>query len=519
MLRNSLKQTFHILKSCTKTRLCTQNSVLRRSFASIPSQTRSKVSNRLHKKLANTWGIPYVRSFRSSAPRLDPMKDPYATLGVDKNASNSDIKKAYYKLAKQYHPDANPDKKAQEKFVEIKQAYEILSDPQKKQAFDSYGPSSFSNGEFNGSARDYEQEFRAASNGFGGFGGFGGFNFEDLFSGFTGSARQSRRSSAFEVFVGEDIDTSVTIDFLEAAKGTRKNVTIRPLTTCSTCHGTGLKTGTSRQTCSTCNGTGHRVHVMQGGFQMATACQACGGVGTVIPPSGSCRTCGGEGVIRERKVVAVDIPAGIQDGMHLRIQGQGDAASTANAAPNARSRPGDLFVTVRIRKHELFRRDGANVYYQAKIPMTTAILGGTITVPTLDGEVELRVPPSTNTGEHITMSGKGMPKLTATGRSGYKGDFLVEFQVSMPKSLTPEQRHLMEMLADSLHDTTARRTGITGNDSKPSTSTDTNENNQNGSVGGFFKRAFRRLHPEEDTKNKTDKTDKTDKADKTDEKK
>jgi molecular chaperone DnaJ len=410
---------------------------------------------------------PPMQSFHATANLQEPTKNPYTVLGVSKGASPSEIKKAYYGLAKKYHPDTNKDPNAKEKFTEAQTAYELLMDPQKKAAWDQFGAAAFDQGAGAGAGPGPGADpFGGAAGGpFGGFGGAGGFgadfNFEDLFRGFTGGGgRRGRgRASPFqqeEILVGDSIEVQTHISFMEAAKGTSKSITITPLVTCKTCHGDGLKPGTKRSECKSCGGTGTRVHFMSGGFQMASTCGACGGAGVTIPKGGECRTCSGNGVVRERKTINVDIPGGIEDGMRLRLDREGDAPATGAAAnPDARSMPGDLYVLVRVATDPKFSRSGSDVLYTATIPLTTALLGGEVKIPTLDGEVAVKVATGTGTGDKITLGGMGMKKLQ--GRRGGSGDLKVEFKVQMPKYLSANQRTIVEMLADEMGDKTAKR--------------------------------------------------------------
>lgn len=394
---------------------------------------------------------------------------------MDKNASAGDIKKAYYGMAKKYHPDTNKDPNAKEKFAEAQSAYELLSDTKKRENYDRFGSAAFdSNGGFDPSA--------AGGNPFAGAGGFHGFgsgfpggfaadiNFEDLFGAFTGGARRAGRGTRgpFQesILVGEDIEVQTSISFMEAAKGTTKTVTISPLVQCGSCHGDGLKKGAKRSQCRQCNGSGTRVHFIQGGFQVAATCDACGGTGLTVPRGSECGTCHGNGVIRDRKTVQVDIPGGVEDGMRLRVVGEGDAPPSGTAAPaGTRTKPGDLYVSIRVSPDYRFSRSGSDILYTASIPLTTAILGGEATVPTLDGQVKVRVATGTNTGDKITLSGMGMKKLGSRGR-GFNpmGDLKVEFKVAMPKYLTSNQRTILEVLADEMGDKTAKRTMNIGKD-------------------------------------------------------
>ncbi|KAA6415107.1 MAG: chaperone [Lasallia pustulata] len=446
------------------------------------------------------------RAFHTSSPSY-ATKNPYTVLGVDKNASPSDIKKAYYSLAKKYHPDTNKDKGAKDRFTEAQTAYEMLSDPKKKEAWDQYGAAAFDQGPGFDPSGGGGGPFggAAGADGFHGFGGGGGFgadiNFEDLFGAFTGGGRRGRgsRQSPFqeEMLVGENIEVQTNISFMDAAKGTSKDIFITPLVQCKTCSGDGMKKGQSRSTCKKCGGTGTRVHYMQAGFQMASTCDACGGQGVVIPRGTECGTCHGNGVVRERKTVNVDIPGGVEDGMRLRVSGEGDAPPTGAAAnPRARSTRGDLYVFIRVAPDSKFSRSGADVLYTASIPLTTAVLGGEVKVPTLDGEVKVKVATGTGTGDKITLGGMGMRKLT--GRKGASGDLRVEFKVAMPKYLTSNQRTILEMLADELGDQNAKRVmnvGKTGTSSQPASSASGAESHKN---EGFLKSAWHRLTHQHD---------------------
>lgn len=395
-------------------------------------------------------------------------------LGVDKGASASEIKKAYYGLAKKFHPDTNKDPTAKDKFAEAQSAYELLSDAKKREAYDQYGDAAFNQGgqapggdPFGGGG-----PFGAGGAGFGGFGGGGGFggaggfgadfSFDDLFKAFGGqqAGRRGRgRGSPFaqdEILVGDNIEVQASISFKEAAKGTTKTITITPLTACKKCSGSGLKAGAKKTECKSCNGSGTRVHFMQGGFQMASTCGACGGAGTTVAAGSECGTCSGDGVVRERKTIPVEIPGGIEDGMRLRLDQEGDAPSTGAAAPaGARTIPGDLYVHVHVNSDPKFSRAGADILYTASIPLTTAILGGEVKIPTLDGNVNVKVATGTGTGDKITLSGMGMKKLNA--RRPGSGDLKVDFKVTMPKYLSANQRTIAEMLADELGDKTAKR--------------------------------------------------------------
>ncbi|KAL2848791.1 hypothetical protein BJY01DRAFT_211300 [Aspergillus pseudoustus] len=401
--------------------------------------------------------------------------DPYKVLGVDKGASAGDIKKAYYGMAKKYHPDTNKDPGAKEKFAEAQSAYELLSDQKKRETYDRFGSAAFDqSGGFDPSGGAGPGGNPFAGGGFGGgFGGagFGGgfpggfaadINFEDLFGAFAGGARRAgrgRRGPFQEVLVGEDIEVQTSISFMEAAKGTSQDIVINPLKECGSCKGEGLKSGAKRTQCRQCNGSGTRVHFMQGGFQVAATCDACGGVGLIVPRGSECGSCKGNGVVRDRKTVRVDIPGGVEDGMRLRISGEGDAPPKGTtAAPGARTQRGDLYVSIRVSPDDRFSRSGSDILYTASIPLTTALLGGEVTVPTLDGQVKVKVATGTGTGDRITLSGMGMKKLGGRSRNfASTGDLKVEFKVAMPKYLTGNQRTILEVLADEMGDKTARR--------------------------------------------------------------
>jgi molecular chaperone DnaJ len=409
--------------------------------------------------------------FHTTSP-LSAIPDPYKVLGVDKGATAGDIKKAYYGMAKKYHPDTNKDPDAKNKFSEAQTAYELLSDAKKRESYDRFGSAAFDqNGGFDPNAGGHPFAGAGGFHGFGGgfggggFGGqgFGDINFEDLFGAFAGGARRGPRGrrNPFQeqIFVGEDIEVQSSISFMDAAKGTSMEIVITPLVQCGTCKGNGMKEGTKKSQCRTCNGTGTRVHMMQGGFQVAATCDACGGAGMSVPRGSECGTCHGNGVVREKKTIKVDIPAGVEDGMRMRVTGEGDAPPTGTAAPSGvRTQKGDLYVTIRVAPDSRFTRNGSDVLYTATIPLTTALLGGEVTIPTLDNEVKVKVATGTGTGDRITLSGMGMKKLGGRGRFSPTGDLRVEFKVAMPKYLTGNQRTILEVLADEMGDKTARRT-------------------------------------------------------------
>ena len=308
-------------------------------------------------------------------------RDYYEVLGVEKNASDAEIKKAYRKLAMKYHPDQNPgDKTAEEKFKEINEAYEVLSDADKKARYDQYG--------FAGVDPNFNPN--AGFGGFGG-GGFSGFgDFSDIFGDFFGGGASSsgrRRGPA----KGQNVVSEIEISFEDAAFGCEREITFSRIETCSTCHGSGAKEGTSPQTCTYCHGTGTvrtQQNFMGMTMQSNQPCPKCGGSGTII--TNPCTACRGKGKVRHTKTIRVKVPAGIDDGQSFRVRDEGNAGS--NGGPN-----GDLLVTVSVRKHPIFTRDGANVMCQMPISFTQAALGASIEVPTLDGKVRYQIPEGTQT--------------------------------------------------------------------------------------------------------------------------
>lgn len=441
----------------------------------ISTSTRPHAQN-LSPTARRPHNAPSIRHFHATSPSA-AIADPYRALGVDKSASAADIKKAYYGLAKKYHPDTNKEATAKEKFAAAQSAYEILSDAEKKKAYDSYGAAAFdSNGGFNpGAGAGPGPGGNPFGGGFGGFGGFGGaqgaggfqggfqdINFEDLFGAFTGGKRGrgggGRNPFQQEILVGDNIEVQTNISFLDAAKGVKKEIHINPLVECGTCTGSGLKKGAKRAECKSCGGTGQRVTSM-GGFHMSVTCTACGGSGFAVPRGSSCSTCSGDGAVKERKTISIDIPGGVEDGMRLRVNGEGDAPLTGHAMSSStiRGQKGDLYVLIRVAADPKFKRNGSDILHTATLPLTTAVLGGEIKIPTLDGEVMVKVPTGSGTGDRVTLSGMGMKILSSGRRGAGKGDLKVEFKVQMPKYLSVNQRTILEMLADEMGDKSAQR--------------------------------------------------------------
>ena len=368
-------------------------------------------------------------------------RDYYEVLGVGKTASDDEIKQAYRKLAKKYHPDLNPNnKEAEEKFKEANEAYEVLSDKDKRAKYDQFGHAAFDPSAGGG--------YGYGAGGFGGFSGFssGGFSgsftgFEDILGsmfcgGFGGGSRSSRANAPMQ---GDDIRYNLTITFEEAAFGCKKEISYRREEKCASCGGSGAKPGSSTKTCTKCGGTG-QVRVQQNtvfGAMMSTReCDACGGTGKIIEQP--CEKCRGTGRTSSVIKVAVNVPAGIDDGQTIRIGGKGGAGF--NGGPD-----GDLLVSIRVRNHKQFIREGFNLYINMSIPVTTAVLGGEVKVPTLTGEVKYNIPAGTQSGTTFRLRDQGIQKLQQTG----KGDLYVNVTVEIPKRLTDEQRSLFEELAET----------------------------------------------------------------------
>ncbi|ATE59309.1 molecular chaperone DnaJ [Thauera sinica] len=340
-------------------------------------------------------------------------RDYYDVLGVNRDAGDDEIKKAYRKLAMKYHPDRNPDNKdAEEKFKEAKEAYEMLSDPQKKAAYDRYGHAGV----------DPSMGAGAGAQGFeGGFADAFGDIFGDLFGGGRGG-----RSN---VYRGADLRYNLEITLEEAARGAEKTIRIPTVEECGTCHGSGAKPGTQPKTCPTCNGHG-QVRVQQGFFSIQQTCPKCHGTGRIIPDP--CRDCGGAGRVKKQKTLEVKIPAGIDEGMRLRHGGHGEPG--VNGGP-----PGDLYVEIHIRKHAVFERDHDDLHCEMPISFTTAALGGEIEIPTLEGMARLKIPAETQSGKVFRLRGKGIKNV----RSHAPGDLMCHVVVETPVSLTERQRELL----------------------------------------------------------------------------
>lgn len=367
-------------------------------------------------------------------------------------------------LAKKFHPDTNKEPGAKEKFVDIQASYDLLSDEKKRTAFDQFGTTDGSDP----GAYGFNPFGGGSPFGAGGFGGagFGGFHsagsaesiFESLFGGAFGGgggARSTRGGFGGADMRGEDIDTAVNISFEEACKGTTRTVTVNQVERCDPCTGSGLKPEAKRTTCEVCHGTGTRTFVIQGGFQMASTCPACSGTGSKVAAGDECNSCAGAGRVKAKRSITINIPAGVDDGYRIRQEGAGDAPLMGDGPP------GSLYVRINVAPSRIWRRQGTNLFYPAHIPFYTAVLGGKVRVPTLSGEVDVRVPPGTQVGEEMVLRGRGVPRLS--GRKNYEsnGDLMVQFDVTIPRyvsrnrcantrSLTKRQKELLQAFADDV---------------------------------------------------------------------
>ena len=354
-------------------------------------------------------------------------RDYYEALGVPKNASDDDIKKAYRKMAMKHHPDRNQGdsgKVSEDKFKEAKEAYEMLSDPQKRAAYDQYGHAGV----------DPNMRGGPGAEGFnGGFAEAFGDIFGDMFNQ-GGGAR--RGAGGRQMYRGGDLSYAMEVTLEEAFKGKDAQIRIPAWENCDTCSGSGAKPGTQVKTCSTCNGAGS-VQMRQGFFSVQQTCPHCRGSGKIIPEP--CTTCHGQGKVKKQKTLEVKIPAGIDDGMRIRSTGNGEPGT--NGGP-----PGDLYIEIRLKKHYIFERDGDDLHCQVPVSFITAALGGEIDVPTLDGKAAIDIPEGTQAGKQFRLRGKGIKGV----RASYPGDLYCHIAVETPVKLTEHQRKLMRELEDSL---------------------------------------------------------------------
>ncbi len=342
-------------------------------------------------------------------------RDYYEILGVDKGISEKDLKKAYRRVAMKYHPDRNPDDKdAEDKFKEANEAYEVLSDPEKRHAYDQYGHAGVN-----------QQG--------GGFGAEGfGDAFGDIFGDIFGGGRGRRRGPQ----PGSDLQYNLTLDLEQAVKGAEVKIDIPTTVSCKPCNGSGGKPGSDVKTCGTCQGQG-QVRMQQGFFAVQQTCPHCNGKGKTI--ADPCNTCRGQGVVRENKTLNVKVPAGVDNGDRIRLSGEGEASR--DGGPN-----GDLYVQMSVRPHKIFERDGKHLYCDAPISFADAALGGELEVPTLEGRVKLKIPPETQTGKMFRLRGKGVKPV----RGGSVGDIICRVIVETPVNLTKRQKDLLKELQETL---------------------------------------------------------------------
>jgi molecular chaperone DnaJ len=336
----------------------------------------------------------------------------YETLEIQKNCSEGELKKSYRRMAMKFHPDRNPDnEEAEHKFKEVKEAYEVLSDPQKRAAYDQFGHAGVD----------------GSQGGFSGAGGFGGFGdiFEDIFGG-----SRSQRGSTNAAYRGSDLQYNLELSLEEAVFGTTVDIRVPSKQTCDICGGTGAQEDSQPETCGTCHGQG-QVRIQQGFFSVQQTCPHCHGAGSII--SNPCGECHGEGRVEKKKTLEVKIPEGVDTGDRIRLSGEGEAGINGGPA-------GDLYVQMHLKQHELFTRDGNDLHCVMPIPFTQAALGGTLKVPTLRGEVNLKIPAETQTAKVFRLRGKGVKSV----RSNITGDLLCRIDVETPVNLTSRQKKLLE---------------------------------------------------------------------------
>ena len=372
-------------------------------------------------------------------------RDFYEVLGVSKDASADEIKKAYRKITKENHPDLHPgDKACEERFKEANEAYEILSDEDKRKKYDQYGMAAF------------DPNAGAYGGGFGGFGGFDVGDLSDLFGGFGdifGGFGGSRRANPNAPRKGSDVRASVNISFEEAAFGCEKEITVPIIEQCRECGGNGCEKGTTPEVCPDCNGSGQTVTQQRTPFGMMQStgqCARCGGTGKIIHQP--CKSCKGMGNIRRQHKLSVKIPAGIDDGQRIPLRGKGNAGSNGGPA-------GDIYVSVIVRPHAVFERDGATVYLNTDISYAEAVLGADIEVPTLDGKVKLTIPEGTQPGAVFRLKGKGIPYLNGKGA---RGDQFITVGIAVPKKLNSEQKDLLRKFAEATGTSSTLKGGLFG---------------------------------------------------------
>jgi molecular chaperone DnaJ len=347
-------------------------------------------------------------------------RDYYEVLGVNRNASEEDLKKAYRRLAMKYHPDRNPGPESAEQFKEAKLAYEVLSDPRKRSAYDQFGHAGV----------------EGAAGGFGGGGDFGGGSFADIFGDVFGDIFGGRAGGGRRVHRGADLRYDLSMSLEDAVAGKEVKIRIPTLVDCHFCGGTGAEAGTKPKTCPTCQGMG-QVRMQQGFFSIQQTCPECRGTGTVV--ENPCSHCRGQGRIQEQKTLSVKVPAGVDTGDRIRLSGEGEAG--VHGGP-----PGDLYVQIQVQEHPIFTREDNNLFCEVPISFVTAALGGELQVPTLDGKVVLKVPPGTQTGKMFRMRGKGVKSV----RSGAIGDLICRVLLETPVNLTERQKELLRELDETV---------------------------------------------------------------------
>lgn len=355
-------------------------------------------------------------------------RDYYEILGVDRSASQDEIKKAYRKIAIKYHPDKNPDDPtAEEKFKEAAEAYEALGNPEKRQRYDRYGHQGVNGGGFSGGGMSMDDIFSQFSDIFG-----GGSPFESFFGGGSGGRSRARRK-------GSNLRIKLKLNLEEVAHGVEKKIKVKRYNTCSTCGGNGAKNGTSLQTCTACNGTGQIrkvVNTMLGQMVSSSSCPTCGGEGKIV--SHNCDACHGEGRMLEEEIIPIKIPAGVAEGMQLSMSGKGNVPKRGGIA-------GDLLIVIEEEEHEILKRDGNNVVYDLYLNFADAALGTSIEAPTIDGKVKIKIESGTQSGRILRLRGKGIKDLNGFG----SGDQLIHVNVWTPKNLTREEKETLEKLRNS----------------------------------------------------------------------
>ena len=346
-------------------------------------------------------------------------RDYYDILGLSKSASDSEIKSSYRKLAMKYHPDRNPgDKKAEEKFKEISESYEILKDPQKKAAYDQYGHAAFSQGSSGGAS--------------GGFSGFGGGGFSDIFEDMFGMGGGSERRSAS---TGSDLRYDLSVSLEQAYSGDQVEISLTVPTKCESCNGSGANKGSQPKQCSQCSGYG-KVRAQQGFFTIERTCAACSGAGEII--GDPCRVCKGQGRVNKNKKLSVNVPAGVDNGTRIRLSGEGEAGARGSS-------PGDLYIFIDIKDHSIFQRDGKDTFIEVPVSFIDAVLGNSIQVPCIDGsKAKMNLSSGTQSGTRLRMKGKGLPGL----RGGSRGDQYVQINVETPVGISRKQEDLFKQIKD-----------------------------------------------------------------------